>query len=152
MAKAIQNRLKNELNQLIKNPVCNSSISIEDGTNIKKWIVEMIGPEDSPYYGGKFKLIFNFPDNYPFKPPDVKFETTIYHPNIKLDTGEICQDIFASSWQPTQKVAEILEKIGSMLKTPSNVSPLEPEIAKEFVNNKDAFEKKAMEYTKKFAS
>lgn len=42
----------------------------------------MIGPEDSPYANGHFKLKLNLPDNYPFEPPKAQFITPIYHPNI----------------------------------------------------------------------
>lgn len=151
MSKAIQNRLKNELNKLIAEPVLGSEISLEGEDDIRNWIVAINGPPDSPYTDGIFKLKFGFPDNYPFKPPEVKFITTVYHPNIKLDTGEICLDVFTSSWAPTQKVSEILEKIGSVLKTPSTSSPLEADIANEFQTNFKEYEKKARDYTSKYA-
>ncbi len=152
MSKAIQNRLKKELNDLINNPVCDSQVVLENDDDIRNWLVIMKGPADSPYSEGNFKLKFVFPENYPFKPPEVKFITTIYHPNIKLDNGEICLDVFTSSWLPTQKISEILEKIATILKTPSTSSPLEPEIASEFSSNYEKFFSKALEYTKKYAS
>ncbi len=152
MSKAIQNRLKNELNKLINEPVCNSEIALEKEDDIRVWIVILEGPAGTPYEGGFFKLRFVFPDNYPFKPPEVKFLTSVYHPNIKLDTGDICLDVFSSSWTPTQKVSEILEKIASILQSPSAVSPLEPEIANELQNKPKEFEKKAKEYTAKYAT
>lgn len=152
MSKAIQNRLKNELSKLVKEPICNSEIALENEEDIRVWVVVMQGPSDSPYSEGYFKLRFVFPENYPFKPPEVKFLTTMYHPNIKQDTGEICLDVFSSSWTPTQKVSEILEKIASILKSPSSTSPLEPEIANLLQNNTKEFEKNAKEYTLKYAT
>ena len=152
MSKAIQNRLKNELSKLVKEPICNSEIALENEEDIRIWVVVMQGPSDSPYSEGYFKLRFVFPENYPFKPPEVKFLTTMYHPNIKQDTGEICLDVFSSSWTPTQKVSEILEKIASILKSPSSTSPLEPEIANLLQNKPKEFEKNAKEYTLKYAT
>ena len=144
-------RLKNEFNFLSNNSYCNSTVIHENEDNLFSWIVIMQGPESTAYNGGIFKLQFKFPDNYPFKPPDVKFLTTIYHPNIKLDTGEICQDVFASSWAPTQKVQDILEKIVSMLREPSTSTPLENEICNEYTNNRNQFNKTARDYTMKYA-
>lgn len=152
MSKAISNRLNNELNKLISSPICDSEVVLEKDSDLRNWIVSIKGPADCPYYNGTFKLKFSFPENYPFKPPEVKFITTVYHPNIKLDSGEICLDVFSSSWTPTQKVSEILEKIGSILRNPSTSSPLEPDIANEFQNSYSTFEKKAKEYTIKFAN
>lgn len=145
-------RLKNEFNKLINNPVCNSVVTLDKEDDLQSWTVLMQGPEESPYEGGVFKIQFKFPDNYPFKAPDVKFATTVYHPNIKLDSGEICQDIFASSWSPTQRVEDILTKLASMLKEPSTATPLEAEICNEFQNKREAFDKKAKEYTLKYAN
>lgn len=152
MSKAIQNRLKKELNTLINTPICNSTVVLEKEDDIRTWIIILQGPADTPYSEGSFKLKFVFPDNYPFKPPEVKFLTTIYHPNVKLDSGEICLDVFTSSWLPTQNTSEILEKIASILKAPSTSSPLEPEIANEYVNKYDDYCKKAKDYVKKYAN
>lgn len=151
MSKAIQNRLKNELGKLIENPICNCVITFEKEDDIRNWIVQIDGPQGSYYEKGKFKLSFIFPDNYPFKPPEVKFITKIYHPNIKLDTGEICLEVFTSSWSPTQKIYEVIEKIASILSSPSGSAPLEPEIAAEFEKTPKEFEKKVKEYIKKYA-
>jgi ubiquitin-protein ligase len=49
---------------------------------------------DTPYSGGVFNLDFQFPQAYPFEPPEIKFLTRVYHPNIRSQTGEICADVF----------------------------------------------------------
>lgn len=145
-------RLQNEFKQVSTNPVANSTVLLENENDVTKWTVIMLGPKDTPYEGGNFKISFVFPDNYPFKPPDCKFVTPIYHPNIKMDTGEICQDIYASSWAPTQKVADILMLLSSMMSQPQTTSPLEPDICKEFLENRAEFEKKARDSTLKNAT
>jgi len=70
------------------------------------------GPAESPYEGGTFIVDFVFPADYPFKAPEIKFLTKIYHPNIKTDTGEICADIINSNWAPTLDVMHCLEVRG----------------------------------------
>jgi ubiquitin-conjugating enzyme E2 D/E len=145
-------RLKNEFNNLTNETICQSTVLLENEDNLFNWIIVMQGPEATPYEGGIFKLQFKFPDNYPFKAPDVKFITTMYHPNIKMETGEICQDVFASGWAPTQKVQDILEKLVSMLKEPATSSPLENDICNEYINNRAQFNKAAREHTLKYAN
>ena len=144
-------RLDNELKTLSQKPVCNAIVEIPDQNNPYKWKVYLTGPSGSPFEGGTFELSFEFPPNYPFKHPEVKFVTPMYHPNIKRDTGEICMDVFASSWSPTQKVGDIIEKLASLLSSPSTSSPLESEICKEFMNNPSAYNKKVKEMVKKYA-
>lgn len=45
------------------------------------------------YEGLKYKLTLEFPCNYPYAAPKVKFETPCYHPNVDEGSGQICLDI-----------------------------------------------------------
>ena len=38
-------------------------------------------PENTDWEGGVFQLLFEFPANYPQKPPKVRFLTKVFHPN-----------------------------------------------------------------------
>ena len=58
------------------------------------------GPGDSPYSGGTFVVDVVVPDNYPFVPPKMKFDTKIFHPNVSSQTGAICLDILKNEWSP----------------------------------------------------
>ena len=93
-------------------------------------MITLIGPEDTPYYGGCFKLKLNFPDSYPFKPPIINFITPVYHPQVKSDDGSICADIFEKDWAPTLNVRNCIEKIFAMLKNPNSEAPIEFEVAR----------------------
>jgi ubiquitin-conjugating enzyme E2 D len=46
------------------------------------WKVTIIGPQDTPYEGGKFVVFIDFIDHYPWKPPRIYFQTRIYHPML----------------------------------------------------------------------
>ena len=54
------------------------------GEDIFKWDCSILGPDHSPYSGGTFVLRIEFPAQYPFKAPTLKFMTKIYHPSIKV--------------------------------------------------------------------
>ena len=94
----------------------------------------MMGPEDSPYHGGVFFLTIDFPQDYPFKPPKVTFQTKVYHPNIN-SSGQICIDILKNSWSPALTIQKVLLSIMSMLTDPNPADPLEPEIAHVYNSN-----------------
>lgn len=52
----------------------------------------------------------HFEEQYPNKPPGVKFISQMFHPNV-YGTGELCLDILQNRWSPTYDVAAILTSI-----------------------------------------
>lgn len=44
------------------------------------------GPEGTPYEGGRFRVDIKIPTEYPFRPPVMKFDTKVWHPNISSQT------------------------------------------------------------------
>ena len=52
------------------------------------------------YAGLKYKILINFPPNYPMAPPAIKFDSPCYHPNVDINGGGICLDILqvSNSW------------------------------------------------------
>merc|ERR1712131_186256 len=122
-------RLSKELSSIQTSPIPNVDVSLISDDNIFKWKVILTGPDSTPYSDGKFELLFDFPEAYPFKPPLIKFVTQIYHPNISQSTGEICSDVIQEDWGPTLNVRHCFNELLNLLKNPSADSPLEDEIA-----------------------
>ena len=59
---------------------------------------------------GTFKLTLDFTEEYPNRPPAVKFACPMFHPNIYADGG-ICLDILQNQWSPIYDVAGVLTSI-----------------------------------------
>ncbi|XP_015353482.1 ubiquitin-conjugating enzyme E2 D2-like [Marmota marmota marmota] len=115
-----------------------------------RWQAAIMGPNDSPYQGGVFFLSIQFPSDYPFKPPRIKFITRIYHPNINR-SGNICLDILRFEWSPALTISKVLLSICSMLCDPNPDDPLVPEIAKIYLKDRKKYDRVAQEWTEKYA-
>ncbi|XP_056168061.1 ubiquitin-conjugating enzyme E2 36-like [Syzygium oleosum] len=96
--------------------------------------VMILGPTQSPYEGGVFKLELFWPEEYPMAAPKVRFLTKIYHPNIdKL--GRICLDILKDKWSPALQIRAVLLSIQALLSSPNPDDPLSENIAKHWKTN-----------------
>ena len=78
--------------------------------------------------------------------------TKIYHPNVRQDNGEICDELIKNSWKPTVTAKSVINTLLKLIENPDLESPIEQEIAKELKENKKVYKAKAAEYTKKYAS
>lgn len=143
-------RLKKELDHLFLNPLPNCSAYLLIKNDLFTWEAKIIGPENTPYHNGIFKLKIEFPQDYPFKPPKIVFLTKIYHCNVN-NSGGICLDILKDMWSPALTVNKILLSISSLLDDQNPSDPLMPEIANQYINNKEEFFKTAKEYTELYA-
>uniref|UniRef100_A0A8C0WCC3 UBC core domain-containing protein n=1 Tax=Castor canadensis TaxID=51338 RepID=A0A8C0WCC3_CASCN len=50
--------------------------------NIMQWNAVIFGPEGTPFEDGTFKLVIEFSEEYPNKPPTVRFLSKMFHPNV----------------------------------------------------------------------
>jgi len=142
-------RLQKEVSEMQKDTPVNCSAG-PNNNDLFNWEATIIGPTETPYEGGIFKLKILFPADYPFKPPKITFETRIYHPNINANGG-ICLDILKDQWSPALNITKVLLSICSLLDEPNPDDPLMPEIAQLFKSNKAEFTRIAREHTVKYA-
>ena len=143
-------RISKELEEIIKDPPASCSAGPIDEEDIYKWEATIMGPSGSPYSGGVFNLSIDFPTNYPFKPPKVRFATKIYHPNIN-SSGGICLDILKDNWSPALTISKVLLSICSLLDDPNPDDPLVADIADKYINNRPLYDCIARDWTNQFA-
>lgn len=93
---------------------CHDLVSVLQsfGEVVRSWSrnAVIIGPAETPFEDGTFRLVMHFEEQYPNKPPGVKFISQMFHPNV-YGTGELCLDILQNRWSPTYDVAAILTSI-----------------------------------------
>lgn len=143
-------RIKKEIEEINKEPPANCSAGPLNEDNIFEWEASIIGPSNSPYAGGFFRLSVLFTDKYPFKPPKIKFITKIFHPNINAN-GSICLDILNTNWSPALTIIKVLLSISSLLTDPNPNDPLDKFAANLYLNNKEEYNKQARLKTIQYA-
>ncbi|KZT52467.1 ubiquitin-conjugating enzyme [Calocera cornea HHB12733] len=143
-------RITKELATLSAEPIPDLKIEPNE-QNILEWTCVLKASADSPYKGGKYQFKVLFPQNFPFKAPDVEFKTKIYHPGID-EEGHICIALLKDDWKPAISIAKVLTTVKDKLNNPSSDDPFNADIAAQLKNDKTAFLKTAKEWTKKYAS
>ena len=124
-------RIKYDIKHFIKSDLNSNGIYCdfdeEDMSRVKALI---IGPKDTPYENGFYFFSLQFPDNYPYSPPSVKFLTQIenirFNPNLYVD-GKVCLSILGTwagpGWSSCLSLNSVLLSIQSLL----NEYPLQNE-------------------------
>ena len=96
-----------------------------------------------------------FPKDYPNSPPECRFVSEVWHPNVFPD-GRVCisilhpaefdpmnpDELVSEKWSPVHTVVSIILSIISMLSSPNDESPANIDAAKEWREDRAAFKKK----------
>lgn len=153
-----EKRLFKELKLLVRNhPLASNNqivklAPLDEESSIFEWQAVIAKPkkDDNPYYyNGEWTLDIVADSAYPLKPPKIKFsnKTPINHPNVNIDTGEICLDILKSeSWSPAWNLEHLVLAILMLIDNPEPDSPLNVDLANLFRSDKEAFES-VVQYT-----
>ncbi|RLN56211.1 hypothetical protein BBP00_00008118 [Phytophthora kernoviae] len=132
-----------ELSGVTAVPVTAASVSDLRGT--------IQGPPGTPYEGGVFDLEIVIPPKYPFEPPQVRFITKIWHPNISSQTGAICLDILKDQWSPALTIKTALLSIQALLSAAEPTDPQDAEVAKMYLHDQEQFLNTARFWTESYA-
>ena len=112
----------------------------------------IIAPDDTPFAGGMFSVNLKVPDIYPQKPPEVSFNTRIWHPLVDWTSGRICQDYFREGWQASDGPVGLLSRIRSFFYVNKVYSSVNFEAAEQLVRGDGSYAEKAMIETQRYAS
>ncbi|KAH0786153.1 ubiquitin-conjugating enzyme E2 J1 [Histomonas meleagridis] len=109
-------RLMGEYQRLQKNPE-SSFVAAPLDEDIFIWHFTIKGPPDTPFQGGIYHGKIIFPQQYPYKPPDIYFLT----PNGRFETNKkICLSITSfhpDTWNPSWDVRTALTSIIAFMPT-----------------------------------
>lgn len=144
IAKEVADIHSDDLSNIKAVPVGNG----EDLTHLKG---SFKGPPGTPYEGGTYTIDVKIPNDYPFRPPVMKFDTKVWHPNVSSQTGAICLDTLSTAWSPVLTVKSALLSLQSLLSTPEPKDPQDAEVAGMLTRNPKEFDRVAHEWAVKYA-
>jgi len=116
-------RLLYDIKDLVKSPLTTEGIYYKHSDDdILTGYALIIGPQNTPYYGGFYFFKFQFPSNYPYSPPIVSYLTNDgvvrYHPNFYINK-KVCLSILntwrGEQWTSCQSIRSVLITIWSVM-------------------------------------
>ncbi len=142
-------RLSQELNSLQSDVQPGWAVETYYPNYFKKWRLYLSGLCETPYENAEFQLSLIFPLEYPFKAPDFRFDTKIFHPNVD-DVGMLC--IYHADYTPTSTVRSLLQDVMSLIRNPTADYFINREAAFLLDNDPKLFKQKAFEWTKIYST
>ena len=132
-------RIMKELKELQESAKSSKEKVVEAQTvdnNLRHWRGKIFGPDDTPYDKGTFYVDIVIPQEYPFKPPVMRFITKIWHPNVSSANGAICLDILKNEWTPALTIRTALISLQALLCAPEPDDPQDAQVAGMYKNDK----------------
>jgi ubiquitin-protein ligase len=109
-------RLLRDVRHIMKNPLVDNGIYyFHDDEDVLKGYAMIVGPSDTPYFGGFYFFKFQYTHDYPFSPPLVTYHTNDglirFNPNLYTN-GKVCISILntwrGEQWSACQTISTIL--------------------------------------------
>jgi ubiquitin-conjugating enzyme E2 Z len=123
VSKETISRLLKDVKQILKNPLTENGIYyIHDDTDMMKGYALIIGPSETPYFGGNYFFELNYPVDYPHSPPKVKYWTNAnnirFNPNLYV-CGKVCVSLLntwrGDQWTSCQTISTVLLTLCTLL-------------------------------------
>lgn len=113
-----------QVQDLTSNPI--EGIRLVESDDLTVIVADIDGPEDTPFYGGMFRVELVLGENFPDQPPLGFFRTRIFHPNVSAK-GEICVNTLKKDWDASLGLRHVLTVIRCLLIEPNPESALNEE-------------------------
>ena len=116
-------RLLKDVKQIIKSPLTENGVYyIHDDTDMLKGYALIVGPSETPYFGGNYFFEFTYPPTYPHNPPAVKYCTNgnniRFNPNL-YKCGKVCVSLLntwkGEQWTSCQSISTVLLTLCTLL-------------------------------------
>jgi len=116
-------RLLKDVKHIIKNPLTDNGINyIHDEQDMMTGYALIIGPSETPYFGGNYFFKLNYPADYPHSPPSVKYwtngENVRFNPNL-YKCGKVCVSLLntwrGDQWTSCQTISTVLLTLCTLL-------------------------------------
>jgi ubiquitin-protein ligase len=117
------NRLIKDIKQIMKNPLTDNGIYyVHDDTDMLKGYALIIGPSETPYFGGNYLFELSYPADYPHSPPAVKYctngDNVRFNPNL-YKCGKVCVSLLntwrGDQWTSCQTISTVLLTLCTLL-------------------------------------
>eukprot|EP00435_Cladocopium_sp_Y103_P016776 s2900_g4.t1 len=120
--------------------------------DLSHWSVYLRGTTGTPYDSGWFAAEFDIPVNYPLRPPkNFRILTKILHPNVDMNTGEVCLDILFRKHSPAFIICKLILSVVALLGKPEPDDPMNVEAAALQLSHPKIFAEKARLWTQMYA-
>eukprot|EP00172_Hildenbrandia_rubra_P002667 Plantae.Rhodophyta-Hildenbrandia_rubra.ctg3698.p1 GENE.Plantae.Rhodophyta-Hildenbrandia_rubra.ctg3698~~Plantae.Rhodophyta-Hildenbrandia_rubra.ctg3698.p1 ORF type:complete len:158 (+),score=20.88 Plantae.Rhodophyta-Hildenbrandia_rubra.ctg3698:295-768(+) len=138
-----RNRLKEERKQWRQDhPIGFFARPAKSGgtSNLMRWECGIPGKTNTHWGGGLYKLVMEFTDDYPSRPPKCRFTPPLFHPNV-YPSGTVCLSILDADkgWRPSITVKQILLGIQDLLDTPNPSDPANGDAYDLYMKSRNAY-------------
>jgi ubiquitin-protein ligase len=116
-------RLLRDVKTLMKTPLTDNGIYyVHDDMEVLKGYAMIVGPQDTPYFGGYYFFSLDYPTDYPHTPPKVTYHTNgdniRFNPNL-YKCGKVCISLLntwrGEQWTSCQTISSVLLTLCTLL-------------------------------------
>eukprot|EP01091_Cochliopodium_minus_P001648 TRINITY_DN1153_c1_g1_i1.p1 TRINITY_DN1153_c1_g1~~TRINITY_DN1153_c1_g1_i1.p1 ORF type:complete len:204 (-),score=60.91 TRINITY_DN1153_c1_g1_i1:141-752(-) len=131
-------------------------LTIPNDKNPFEWDVFIEGPKDTIFQDGIWKCRIIFPENYPEMPPEFRFDSDFWHPNV-YDDGKVCATILhkpgkdeyefetaRERWLPIHSASTVINCVMLVLQEPGG-APANVDANRQWKNDHEGYKKRIKE-------